>query len=164
MVNVTHDQTEAMTMADLLIVLKSGSIVQIGTPTEIYNTPAHAFVAGFIGSPPMNFISVRAVQGKLLTAGSGTPISAVAVDDGEYLLGVRPDHIVATEYTEGVPVLVQQTEFHGAATYVHATLDGALLVARSGIAELSAEAHEMRVDFSQAPIHLFDTRTQRRVN
>ncbi|MFW0790930.1 ABC transporter ATP-binding protein [Gordonia sp. CPCC 205333] len=101
-VYVTHDQTEAMTLGDRVVVLRGGHVQQIGTPAELYNDPSNLFVAGFIGSPSMNFL-----PGRLGSAGVETPIGTIAVPDyqsivqragstnsnGEVIIGIRPEHL-----------------------------------------------------------------------
>ncbi|GAB16947.1 putative ABC transporter ATP-binding protein [Gordonia effusa NBRC 100432] len=101
-VYVTHDQTEAMTLGDRVVVLRAGHVQQIGTPAELYNDPSNLFVAGFIGSPSMNFL-----PGHLGVSGVETPIGTIAVPDyqaivqragaaksnGEVIIGIRPEHL-----------------------------------------------------------------------
>jgi multiple sugar transport system ATP-binding protein len=103
MIYVTHDQTEAMTMADRIVVLNHGKVEQIGSPLELYRTPRNRFVAGFIGSPKMNFLDVRVKHadgsGVTVELPGGTalrvPVSAEAVQAGQQLtLGIRPEHFV----------------------------------------------------------------------
>ncbi len=98
MVYVTHDQVEAMTLADRIAIMRNGSIQQLGTPSEIYNYPANLYVAGFIGSPSMNFLSGELNQG-IFSFGDVT----IALNDYHYatdarsgnaILGVRPEHVV----------------------------------------------------------------------
>jgi multiple sugar transport system ATP-binding protein len=102
MIYVTHDQTEAMTMADKIVVLNGGSIEQVGSPLELYNRPANTFVAGFIGSPKMNFLRLKVAStgsdGVTVTLPSGqpltVPVAAGATRTGdELLLGMRPEHL-----------------------------------------------------------------------
>ncbi|SNY90029.1 carbohydrate ABC transporter ATP-binding protein, CUT1 family [Cohaesibacter sp. ES.047] len=103
-VYVTHDQIEAMTMADRIIVLNEGRVEQIGTPSEIYNQPASTFVAGFMGAPPMNLLKAhRTDEGKInLGNGSDLDLAAPKKEASEFLFGVRPeDIIVAPEGAEG---------------------------------------------------------------
>jgi multiple sugar transport system ATP-binding protein len=96
---VTHDQIEAMTMADRIVVLHEGAVEQIGTPLELYDRPANLFVAGFIGSPAMNFIKARLEAGQpptLVTAlGVKVPLATAprAVPGSEIIMGVRPEHV-----------------------------------------------------------------------
>ena len=94
---VTHDQQEAMTLADRLVVMNKGTIEQIGTPAEVYNRPASVYVAGFIGSPAMNLLTARistARRGAVLDNGSVLPLASVAgVADGQLVqVGIRPEH------------------------------------------------------------------------
>ncbi len=95
---VTHDQVEAMSLADRIAVMRQGEIVQLGTPTEIYHAPADTFVGGFIGNPPMNFLRARALGGKVVLEGFAVPSPV----EGEVLLGVRPEDLrVSKEQAEG---------------------------------------------------------------
>ena len=102
MIYVTHDQVEAMTMADRIVVLKDGQIEQAGTPMELYERPRSAFVAGFIGSPRMNFF-----QGEM------------AESFDAHSVGVRPEHIAVSEDGEGRPGIVTYAEHLGADTYLY---------------------------------------------
>src|SRR5690606_18385375 len=95
MIYVTHDQVEAMTMADKIVVLRAGIIEQAGAPLELYNNPRNLFVAGFIGSPKMNFLSARAEAGTLAVAGASLALARAS--DGAATLGARPEHITITE-------------------------------------------------------------------
>lgn len=105
---VTHDQTEAMTMADQIVVLNGGRVEQIGTPREIYERPANLFVAGFIGSPQMNFVSGR-----------------FAEEHGSTTLGVRPEHFCFDEAKHGWVAMIVAREYMGSDVYLHADLEGA---------------------------------------
>src|SRR2546427_5176547 len=103
MVYVTHDQTEAMSMGDRLIVVKDGVVQQVGAPLDIYHHPANRFVAGFIGSPPMNFLNAEIVEldGRLYLGGDSLAIrlpdekrkTALALGDKRGTLGIRPEDI-----------------------------------------------------------------------
>src|SRR5579871_4816558 len=107
MIYVTHDQVEAMTMADKIVVLDKGSVAQVGSPLELYNRPNGLFVAGFIGSPTMNLIR-------------GAP----ADKRGAATVGIRPEH-VSVSTTEGEwPATVHLAEHLGSDTFVHASADG----------------------------------------
>ena len=95
---VTHDQVEAMSLADRIAVMRQGEIVQLGTPTEIYHAPADTFVGGFIGNPPMNFLRAGALGGMVVLEGFAVPSPV----EGEVLLGVRPEDLrVSKEQAEG---------------------------------------------------------------
>src|SRR4029434_9881462 len=109
MIYVTHDQVEAMTMADRIVVLRDGRIEQTGSPLDLYNRPANRFVAGFIGSPKMNFIaatmSVATAATQLVIPGIGelsVPIEPGSTQVGQTVtVGVRPEHIEVVD--QGVP-------------------------------------------------------------
>lgn len=134
MVYVTHDQIEAMTMADKIVVLNGGVVEQIGSPLELYHHPKNLFVAGFIGSPKMNFLQVRATETtadsiSVTLPGQATlrvPVAAGSVDSSSDLtLGVRPEHLVEgakADSTVAGKVLV--VERLGGATYLYVSVPG----------------------------------------
>jgi multiple sugar transport system ATP-binding protein len=125
MIYVTHDQTEAMTMADRIVVLRAGRVEQAGTPLELYNRPANRFVAGFIGSPRMNFIPARAGGGQQITIAGMAPLplaAAAETSDGEAVtLGVRPEHLGFAD-AGGLVGTVDLVEQMGGESYVYVTL------------------------------------------
>jgi sn-glycerol 3-phosphate transport system ATP-binding protein len=113
-VYVTHDQTEAMGMADKIVLMQGGTIVQSGSPAELYEQPANAFAAGFIGSPPMMLMPASALPQAL--RGGRDPGAA-------YLVGVRPEHLTLRPLTNGaLGGLVTGVEFQGAESYVYLSL------------------------------------------
>ena len=113
---VTHDQTEAMTMADRIVVLNKGNVEQIGTPREVYETPVNLFVAGFIGSPQMNVVSGE-IAGRMGCAS----------------IGVRPEHLSVSREGDGWSARVASSEYLGSDVYLHAVLDdGTRVTARVG--------------------------------
>jgi sn-glycerol 3-phosphate transport system ATP-binding protein len=112
MVYVTHDQVEAMTMADRVILLSGGKIVQNGSPADLYEAPANTFVARFIGTPPMNLLALAAGAGGAVIAGTSAPVVAPAELAGA-TLGVRPEH-VALGRDDGIPARVDGVEYLGA--------------------------------------------------
>ena len=122
MLYVTHDQTEALTLADRIVCMSMGHVQQVGTPLELYDSPANVFVASFIGLPPMNFYDVRVNGGKLVGEGFQVSLTAEeqhtlrAYNNKEITLGVRPENIV--EGTD-VPVTVNSNENLGMNTLVH---------------------------------------------
>lgn len=132
MVYVTHDQVEAMTLADRIVVLRAGRIEQVGTPLELYRKPANAFVAGFIGSPAMNFLQSNATDGNIQLAGQTFTTRANAT--GPMTLGLRPEHLLLADDQDATNALsghVQVFEHLGGESFVHVTLaDGQLLVAK----------------------------------
>jgi multiple sugar transport system ATP-binding protein len=121
MIYVTHDQVEAMTMADKIVVLRSGVIEQAGAPLELYNNPRNLFVAGFIGSPKMNFLSTSADGAGLKVAGNTVKLSRAVA--GATTLGVRPEHITIAEGSgiKLADVRVDLVENLGGQTVVYAT-------------------------------------------
>ena len=108
MIYVTHDQVEAMTMANRIVVLRAGKIEQVGTPRELYERPANTFVAGFIGSPRMNFLPASTAQ-YLKDAAPHIPAQA-------HQIGIRPEHFVQCDADQGLPVTVLRCEYLGANT------------------------------------------------
>ncbi len=159
---VTHDQVEAMTLGDRLMVLNAGYVEQIGTPIELYDRPATLFVAGFIGSPAMNILDVEASTGQLKLP-NGIEISGGNGDTGRVTLGIRPEHLVADE---GGPirVTVQLFEQLGANTLLHGVLEGPdidIVVSLPGHA--SKEAGSLMSFSAEAQnLHLFDALTVKR--
>jgi multiple sugar transport system ATP-binding protein len=124
-VYVTHDQIEAMTLADRIVVMNAGRVEQVGSPLELYDDPRNLFVAGFIGSPAMNFLRGR-VNGAGVAVGEGValPAPARAGDTGrEVIVGVRPEHLAVA--ADGVPVEVLLVEPTGADTQIFCKLAGA---------------------------------------
>jgi len=122
MIYVTHDQTEALTFADKVVVMHEGRVVQIGTPKELFETPAHSFVGYFIGSPGMNFIPV-AVAGNEAKLGEETIKLAHDYGNptGELTLGVRPEFIRLTK-DDGLPIQINRVQDAGRHKFVNATL------------------------------------------
>ena len=115
---VTHDQVEAMTLAQRMMVMNAGKLEQIGTPEEVYARPASTFVAGFIGSPPMNLLHGMAEDGRLVLDGVALPLPAAAPRAGALILGLRPEHAQLAD-AGGWPLQVQVVEMLGAERLVH---------------------------------------------
>ncbi len=125
MIYVTHDQVEAMTMADKIVVLRAGRVEQIGVPLDLYNNPANRFVAGFIGAPQMNFLSARAnATGVTLDQGLEKPVELVAdARDQAVVVGVRPEAIgVSLDGDGDAKATVRNFEQLGAITYIYSEL------------------------------------------
>ncbi len=170
MIYVTHDQTEAMTMADKIVVLKEGRVEQVGTPHDLYHRPATQFVAGFIGSPRMNFLPCsltakdeRHVEVEVDGGVKGwLPIQALTAERGQKLtLGVRPDDFVAPTGKPGeltLDIEVDFVEHLGSATYLYGTTLGESIVARSPNDRFHV-GRQGRVSLAVASTdcHLFDT-------
>jgi sn-glycerol 3-phosphate transport system ATP-binding protein len=127
---VTHDQVEAMTLAERMIVMNAGRIEQIGSPDEVYHHPATTFVAGFIGSPPMNLVRGQAKGAGFQTGGQPLPLATPVPRDGELVLGVRPEHVEIVEQASAWPLRVQAIEMLGAERLVYGTLGDTLFTVR----------------------------------
>jgi lactose/L-arabinose transport system ATP-binding protein len=130
MIYVTHDQTEAMTLADKIVVMRAGKVEQAGSPEELYDDPANSFVAGFIGSPRMNFLPGTAAQGQVTLAdGTSFAIPGLA-ETGRVDLGIRPEHFTIGDGSEtSLELLVDVIENLGGTRYLYGSLaSGAPLV------------------------------------
>jgi multiple sugar transport system ATP-binding protein len=176
MIYVTHDQVEAMTMGDRIVVMDAGRIQQIGRPLELYERPANQFVAGFIGSPAMNFLDcvVRETDGRpvaeLLNARFDVPLSAYAdrrtPDAGprRLRLGIRPEDIylrgaAPAGATLEVPAVVEAVEPMGNEIFVYARVQDQELVARVAPQRLPVVDENVTLLFDAGRIHLFDPDT-----
>ena len=123
MIYVTHDQVEAMTLADKIVVLRAGRVEQVGRPLDLYRDPDNKFVAGFIGSPAMNFVAAVTEKGSVSAPGLGTaslPTSVALPGSGEKVsVGLRPQHLALD--TSGSTHRVEMTEALGGVSYIHLT-------------------------------------------
>ena len=132
MIYVTHDQTEAMTLADRIVVLNDRKIEQIGTPMEVYSRPATRFVAGFVGSPAMNFIKIKFEVGKnasmVTEAGMKLPPAKIKLAAGHYELGIRPESLRVVNKGGDVRGTVKVVERLGDRTLVYVLLDDGHMV------------------------------------
>ena len=172
---VTHDQTEAMTMASRIVVMKLGRVQQIGSPIEIYNNPANLFVAGFIGSPAMNFFHVdysaednsitfasgeKVVLPKTLTKGKSIP--------SKVIFGIRPEDIKEVDGETKVTgpefdIDVNVAELLGNEYYVHADFGGTELVSKIPANRVIKTGDKIRVFFDLKKIHFFDPETEKSI-
>jgi len=154
-VYVTHDQVEAMTMADRIIVLNEGRIEQIGTPAEIYHRPASTFVAAFMGAPPMNLIDARLEGGQVRINGDTGLMPAPAAASADAItLGIRPED-VELDPTGALPFRIDIVEELGAHRLLHGTLDDQPFTIHVG-KEVAAEPGEVRVSLRPDALRLFD--------
>ncbi len=165
-VYVTHDQVEAMTLADRIAVLKGGHLEQFATPDEIYNKPASKFVAGFMGSPPMSFARVTAsADGRMLAMPDGTALPAPAAlkGGGAYDAGFRPEHVKlgADQVPRGAnaKARVEILEPLGAETLALLSIGGASLTGRFPPQAGVRPGEEVTVSLGAGDMHLFDTET-----
>jgi sn-glycerol 3-phosphate transport system ATP-binding protein len=159
---VTHDQVEAMTLAQRMIVMNAGVVEQIGTPEAVYARPASVFVAGFIGSPPMNLARGDAEGTRFELAGGVVALPAPAPRSGGLILGVRPEHLAPRP--GGWPMRVELVEMLGAERLVHGRVGDVPLTVRVDAAASAPQAGQT-LDVGAAPEHLhwFDPATGRRV-
>jgi multiple sugar transport system ATP-binding protein len=177
-VYVTHDQVEAMTLGERIAVMKDGVVQQFGTPQDIYDNPANLFVAGFIGSPPMNFLRGQVGAGGFaLEHGSATTmlplppaLAAVAAPGRDVILGIRPEHITdagsaragghpATEVTCQVEML----EPTGPDTLAFVRLNGARVTCRTHPRAAALPGQPMTLAFDLSKAVLFDAATEQRL-
>lgn len=160
---VTHDQIEAMTMADKIVVLRDGIIEQVGAPLDLYDRPRNAFVAQFIGSPAMNLMDGVVEQGQVKLAGGGTvPIPAgVKANVGQAIkFGLRPEHLaIETGAGTGLAAKVEVVEPTGADTQVTAKVgdQDVVIIVRDRVHQVAGDAVRLVPDMSRA--HLFDAST-----
>jgi multiple sugar transport system ATP-binding protein len=165
---VTHDQIEAMTMADRIVVMRDGYVEQIGTPLDLYDRPANLFVAGFIGSPGMNVIPGKISETGpiefIATDGSRLPLpqTCSAERGSNVIFGVRPEHLIINQ--GGLDATVSLIEPTGAETQITANLGATQIVAsvRDRINVQPGDA--ISVTFDLSTVHVFDTRTESRIS
>ncbi|MDB5522307.1 MAG: ugpC 22 [Rhizobium sp.] len=164
-VYVTHDQIEAMTMADRIVVMHDGMVEQIGTPLELYDRPANLFVAGFIGSPAMNMIAGTLVDDDFVAAdGTVFPIGSEQTKAGsrDVVLGIRPEHFVLSE--TGLKAEIIAMEPTGAETQIATRLAGADVMVALRERIMAQPGDHLTVIPIAANIHLFDAATGLRIN
>ena len=173
---VTHDQVEAMTLGDRIVIMRDGFIQQIGTPQEVFNHPANLFVAGFIGTPQMNFFedcrltkngdaySVTIMGHTLpLTAEQNEKLAAAGAESRTVTIGVRPVHVTVGD--EGIDAQIDVSELMGSELHLHMTAGGKDVVAVVQTANLDPNAYArhtaVRFSFEPRLIHLFDPKTEK---
>lgn len=165
---VTHDQVEAMTLADRLVVLNKGHAEQIGTPMELYDRPASTFVAEFIGSPSMNLIPSRVENGKL-QLGVDIQLDCPHVSAQSVIFGIRPEHVDILPLEQAdVPFSVKAVEALGAETLVHGALHLGDGNTPTFIVRLSGNHHfaggeQLGLSLPSKAWHLFDAQTTKRI-
>ena len=170
MIYVTHDQVEAMTLADRIAVMKGGAIQQLGTPDEIYNRPETRYVADFIGSPAMNFLDGVVDGGRFRAADTTIPLEGYGFggrSSGKAWLGVRPEHVAVGEAAAGstvrTDVVTEIVEPMGADTLVWTTLAGQPFRFRVDGGTKVGEGESMQIGFDPARASLFDHATEERL-
>ncbi len=180
---VTHDQTEAMTLGDRIVIMKDGFIQQVGTPSEVFFSPVNLFVAGFIGAPQMNFFKtlIKEDNGEYAVTLYGVDIrldkqrnellKANGVEAGEVILGVRPEHVTLANESDknAFCAVIEVSEMMGSEYYLHVVCpDGTKIIVRVPTLNLSNEQREslnlnaqIYLTFTQQSIHLFDSISSR---
>jgi multiple sugar transport system ATP-binding protein len=168
---VTHDQVEAMTLADRIVILKGGEIEQVGTPDEVYNRPASVFVGGFIGSPAMNFAKATIRGGGIaFDGGASMPLhagaggAASALEGRDVIVGIRPEHFVPAMEGPTLSGRVLVVEPLGSDTLVHFVLGKSTLTARVAPEIRPIPGETMSIGIDPSRIHLFDAETERALN
>ena len=160
---VTHDQVEAMTLAERMIVMNAGRIEQIGTPEQVYQQPATTFVAGFIGSPPMNLLQGRAEGMRFVIGDTALALPAPAPRDGALLLGVRPEH-AELDPAGTWPLQVEMQEMLGAERLIYGQLGGAAFTLRvEGTMPPPKAGATVQLQVTPSHMHWFDPESGRRV-
>ncbi len=164
---VTHDQVEAMTLAHRMVVMNAGRAEQIGSPMEVYDNPATQFVAGFIGSPAMNFMPGKAAAPGMVELDGGGRIGHTqgAIDSGRaVVVGVRPEHLVASS-TDGASVSgrIEMIEQLGADTLTHIAHGGSTVILRTPHDAKNAVGATLSVAAEPSRVYLFDAATGARV-
>ena len=175
-VYVTHDQTEAMTMGTIIVVMKDGVVQQIDSPNNLYNNPCNQFVAGFIGSPQMNFVDVTIKkEGDAAYAVFGE--NKIAIPEGkvgalvdyvgkEVVMGIRPEDLhddeafISTYPNAAVDAYVDVTEMMGAETYLYLQIAGATFIARVNARSTSQAEDTVKIGFDVNRMHFFDKETE----
>jgi len=161
---VTHDQVEAMTLAQRMIVMNAGRVEQMGTPEQVYSKPASSFVASFIGSPPMNLLSGQAAGASFTVGGQALALPSAAPRDGALMLGLRPEHCQIG--ADGLwPLTVETVEMLGAERLVHGRLGGALFTVRIDATLVPPQLGQtVKLSAAPAQLHWFDHSTGQRVD
>lgn len=166
---VTHDQTEAMTLGDRIVIMKNGYIQQSGTPQEVFDHPANLFVAGFIGTPQMNFFPAKLIKkdkytvefcGKEITL---PELSQIALEkkntpEQEITLGIRPEHFSLAE--DGIEAILDVSEMMGSNLHLHVNLNGIdtiVIVSEGEERQLFYPGEKVYLNFSGKLIHIFDS-------
>ena len=166
---VTHDQVEAMTLGDRIVIMKDGYIQQIGTPQEVFNHPVNLFVAGFIGTPQMNFFDAKLDNGKVTVQGHEIELTAdqkAACKDksGDVILGIRPVHVSLAD--KGIEAKIDVTELMGSELHLHLDSNGKDVVVVVPTTEIDVDklhgSHDtVHYTFKPELMHIFDKTTEK---
>ena len=168
---VTHDQTEAMTMADRIVVMKEGYIQQVGTPYDLYFNPVNVFVAGFIGEPPMNFVRAVLKKGKITIGNNTLDLSkklgdkASKYEGKEIVFGFRPEAIVLGKADDSLSIKasVELTELLGDNTNVYVDIQGEKAILKVNPHDTPEMDSDIEFSIPYESVYLFDGETERRI-
>ena len=168
---VTHDQTEAMTMADRIVVMKEGYIQQVGTPYDLYFNPVNVFVAGFIGEPPMNFVRATLKKGKITIGKNALDLleklgdKAAKYEGKEIVFGFRPEAIVLgkAENSLSIKASVELTELLGDNTNVYVDIQGEKSILKVNPHETPEMDSDIEFSIPFESVYLFDGETEKRI-
>ena len=168
---VTHDQTEAMTMADRIVVMKEGYIQQVGTPYDLYFNPVNVFVAGFIGEPPMNFVRAVLKKGKITIGNNTLDLSkklgdkASKYEGKEIVFGFRPEAIVLGKADDSLSIKasVELTELLGDNTNVYVDIQGEKAILKVNPHDTPEMDSDIEFSIPYEGVYLFDGETERRI-
>jgi sn-glycerol 3-phosphate transport system ATP-binding protein len=163
---VTHDQVEAMTLAQRMIVMNAGRIEQIGTPEQVYGAPATTFVASFIGSPPMNLLNGQATASGFQLGAQTLPLPCAAPRQGSLILGLRPEHTEPGTEGDGTswPLHVEVVEMLGAERLVHGHMAGSAFTLRiDGTLTPPRPGQTLHLRVPAERLHWFDPASGQRV-
>ncbi|MBC8389588.1 MAG: sn-glycerol-3-phosphate ABC transporter ATP-binding protein UgpC [Actinobacteria bacterium] len=173
---VTHDQTEAMTMADKIIIMKDGIVQQTGKPQDVYDYPNNMFVAGFIGSPAMNFLDATitdrmTLKGGIFELNTTDKVRKIIKDNNligkEIVIGIRPEDLEDSDFVQNIPANstitanVEVTEPMGAEIYVYVDIEGVLITARVNPRSKFRSGEKVTLYVGIDKIHLFDKDTEK---
>jgi len=157
---VTHDQVEAMTMADRIVIMKDGYIQQVGTPEQVYRTPANIFVAQFIGAPSMNIMDGSVTDGQIMLGAAALPISAAQLAEGTMVkIGIRPDDLVIGSADPLLQGTVSLREPLGPETLLYLQSDMGEIILRAPGVNPPEVGDVIALGASVGNIHLFDAET-----
>ena len=168
MIYVTHDQIEAMTLGDRIVVMKSGEVQQIDTPMRLYEKPVNLFVAGFLGSPAMNFFNGRIDGGQIAVGATLLPFpagAAYAPDAREVIVGVRPEDLALAPGAAGaLDAKLEVIEPVGNEIFLNLRHDDRAIVMRVPPQALPERGSTLRIAIRPERVHVFDARTERRID
>ena len=162
---VTHDQVEAMTLADRMVVMNEGNVEHVGTPLEVYTKPKTLFTAQFIGSPAMNILKGEC-QSSQINLSSGAKLKTNSKHNGKVNVGLRPEDFTINE-KGSIKLNVELVELIGANTLIHGRLENSneiLVASIAGVISESEIGNQINLSFDENKLHLFDVNSNQRIN